>query len=50
MVWERRNFSTQEISAKLVKELRVRTQAGYTDCKKALVETEGDILLKVRSY
>jgi hypothetical protein len=28
----------------------VRTQAGYTDCKKALVETEGDILLKVRSY
>jgi elongation factor Ts len=31
------------ISAKLVKELRERTGAGMMDCKKALVETDGDI-------
>ncbi|MGL4498114.1 MAG: translation elongation factor Ts [Planktothrix sp.] len=32
-----------EISAKVVKELRDKTGAGMMDCKKALVENEGDI-------
>lgn len=32
-----------EITASLVKELRERTGAGIMDCKKALVETNGDI-------
>lgn len=32
-----------EISAKTVKELRDKTGAGMMDCKKALVENEGDI-------
>ena len=32
-----------EIKASLVKELRERTGAGMLDCKKALVENEGDI-------
>jgi elongation factor Ts len=32
-----------EISAKLVKELRESTGAGMMDCKKALVETDGDM-------
>ena len=32
-----------EISAQLVKQLRERTGAGMMDCKKALVETNGDI-------
>ncbi|MDD4070112.1 MAG: translation elongation factor Ts, partial [Candidatus Izemoplasmatales bacterium] len=32
-----------DISAKLVKELREKTGAGLMDCKKALVETNGDI-------
>jgi len=32
-----------EITAKLVKELRESTGAGMMDCKKTLVETEGDI-------
>ncbi|MGD8572800.1 MAG: translation elongation factor Ts [Gammaproteobacteria bacterium] len=31
------------ITAALVKELRERTQAGMMECKKALVETDGDI-------
>ncbi len=31
------------ISAAQVKELRERTGAGMLDCKKALVETNGDI-------
>ena len=31
-----------EITASMVKELRERTGAGMMDCKKALVETEGD--------
>ncbi|CXZ59212.1 translation elongation factor Ts [Staphylococcus aureus] len=31
------------ISAKLVKELREKTDAGMMDCKKALTETDGDI-------
>ena len=30
------------ITASLVKELRERTGAGMMDCKKALVETNGD--------
>ncbi|BAZ47912.1 translation elongation factor Ts [Nostoc sp. NIES-4103] len=32
-----------EISAKLVQELRQKTNAGILDCKKALKETDGDI-------
>lgn len=32
-----------QITAKLVKKLRERTGAGMMDCKKALVETDGDI-------
>jgi elongation factor Ts len=32
-----------EISAKLVKELRDKTNAGMMDCKKALKETDGDM-------
>lgn len=32
-----------EIPAKLVKELRERTNAGFSDCRAALVETNGDI-------
>ena len=32
-----------EITSKLVKELRDKTGAGMMDCKKALVETDGDI-------
>ena len=32
-----------EISAKLVKELREKTGAGMMDCKKALVENDGDL-------
>lgn len=38
-----------EISAKLVKELRDATGAGMMDCKKALVETSGD-LEKAKDY
>lgn len=32
-----------EIPAKLVKELREKTSAGFSDCRAALVETNGDI-------
>ena len=32
-----------DISAELVKELRERTGAGFMDCKRALVETDGDL-------
>ncbi len=32
-----------EITAALVKELRERTGAGMMDCKKALVECDGDM-------
>jgi elongation factor Ts len=32
-----------DISAKLVKELRDRTAAGFMECKKALTETGGDV-------
>lgn len=35
------------ITAELVKELRERTGAGFMECKKALVETNGDIDLAV---
>ena len=31
------------VTAKLVKELRDKTGAGMMDCKKALMETDGDI-------
>ncbi|MEG0005484.1 MAG: elongation factor Ts, partial [Clostridium sp.] len=31
------------ITAKMVSELRERTGAGMMDCKKALVQTEGDM-------
>ena len=33
-----------EISASLVKELREKTNAGMMDCKKALLETDGDLV------
>ena len=32
-----------EITAKMVKELRDKTDAGMMDCKKALAETNGDM-------
>src|SRR4051812_5522153 len=32
-----------QVTAAMVKELRERTQAGMSDCKNALVETEGDM-------
>lgn len=32
-----------DISAELVKELRERTGAGFMDCKKALIESDGDL-------
>ena len=32
-----------EITAQMVKELREKTGAGMMDCKKALVESEGDM-------
>ena len=32
-----------EVTAGMVKELRERTGAGMADCKKALVEVEGDM-------
>ncbi len=37
-----------EVTAKLIKELRDITQAGMMDCKKALVECEGDIDKAIR--
>ncbi|MDX1972517.1 MAG: translation elongation factor Ts [Candidatus Sumerlaeia bacterium] len=37
-----------EITASLVKELRDRTQLGMADCKKALVEADGDMDAAVR--
>ena len=32
-----------EITAAMVKELREKTSAGMMDCKKALVESDGDL-------
>nr|HPI24069.1 elongation factor Ts [Spirochaetota bacterium] len=32
-----------EVTSELIKELREKTQAGMLDCKKALVETGGDL-------
>ena len=32
-----------QISVNLIKELRERTSAGVVDCKKALLEAEGDL-------
>jgi elongation factor Ts len=40
---------TVEISASQVKELRERTGAGMMDCKRALVETEGDMEAAVKA-
>ena len=37
------------VTAALVKELRQRTGAGMLDCKKALVETDGDIELSIEN-
>lgn len=37
------------ITAQLVKELRERTGAGMMECKKALVETEGDIEIAIEN-
>ncbi|KAA1433147.1 elongation factor Ts, partial [Escherichia coli] len=36
-----------DITAALVKELRERTGAGMMECKKALVESNGDIELAI---
>jgi len=36
-----------DISAKLVKELRDQTGAGMMDCKKALVENDGDVEISI---
>ena len=38
-----------EISAKLVKDLRDRTGAGMMECKKALVESKGDIEIAIEN-
>ena len=38
-----------EISAKLVQELRQKTGAGMMDCKKALVESDGDFDLAIEN-
>ena len=35
--------TTMAISAQMVKELREKTGAGMMDCKKALVEVNGDL-------
>ena len=40
-------FQMAEITAGLVKELRERTGAGMMECKKALVESNGDIELAI---
>lgn len=37
------------VTAALVKELRDRTGAGMMECKKALVETDGDIELAIEN-
>jgi elongation factor Ts len=37
------------VTAALVKELRERTGAGMLDCKKALVETDGDVELAIEN-
>jgi len=37
------NKPVMEIPAKLVKELRERTNAGFSDCRAALVEASGDL-------
>jgi elongation factor Ts len=48
-----KNFIAEElkmaVTAALVKELRERTGAGMLDCKKALVETDGDIELAIEN-
>ncbi|MBO2006968.1 elongation factor Ts [Serratia marcescens] len=38
-----------DITAATVKELRERTGAGMMDCKKALVESNGDIELAIEN-
>ena len=40
---EFREEKKMAVTAQLVKELRERTGAGMMDCKKVLVETDGDI-------
>ena len=37
------------ISASMVKELRERTGLGMMDCKKALVESDGDMELAIET-
>jgi elongation factor Ts len=36
-------MNVSEITSEMIKELREKTQAGMLDCKKALVETNGDM-------
>src|SRR6185503_19632710 len=38
-----RGVSTMEVTATLIKDLRERTGAGMSDCKKALTEVAGDM-------
>lgn len=40
---------TMAVTAALVKELRERTGSGMLDCKKALVETDGDVELAIEN-
>jgi len=42
-------MSTQTISAAMVKELRERTASGMMECKKALVEANGDMELAIEN-
>ena len=43
MILNRKKSNTMSIDAKLVKTLRDKTGAGMMDCKKALVDSEGDL-------
>ena len=45
--FRQRILKWREITASLVKELRERTGAGMMECKKALVEANGDIELAI---
>ena len=38
------------ITAAMVKELREKTSAGMMDCKKAIVETNGDMSAAIDGY
>jgi elongation factor Ts len=46
---ERKQTMSETISATMVKELRERTGSGMMECKKALVETNGDMELAIEN-